>query len=190
MAVQLDAPHAINAAAIGKFLTFELGPAMFGIPVRHVKEIIGLPSMNAAPAAPDCVAGVIELRGSWIPVVDLRTRFGLDAVEYDEHTCVVIVDTGTPTGLIVDTVHELVDITDQHVHAADPVRTPGGNATIGIWRHHADATILLDVARILGSMDTRRIVQDAAARASSVPQCQRQRHDAAQYKRGNHGEPR
>ncbi len=169
MDAQIDALHLVRTTVSGKFLTFTVGPTTCGVPVRDVKEIIGLPDIAAVPDVPACVAGVIELRGRWVPVIDLRARLDLEKIEYDERTCVVVVDIGTPAGLIVDTVDELVDVVSEHIHDVDPGRTPGGDAAIAIWRHHVEATILLDVSRLLSGIEMGRIMQAAAVRASDAP---------------------
>ena len=76
----------------GKYLTFRLAEEDYGIPLRQVKEIIGMMPVTAVPQTPEHVKGVINLRGQVIPVSDLRLRFGMDAIAYNDRTCIIVVD--------------------------------------------------------------------------------------------------
>ncbi|MCK5232258.1 MAG: purine-binding chemotaxis protein CheW, partial [Desulfobulbaceae bacterium] len=75
-----------------KFLTFQVGTEEFGISIRHVTEIIGLQKITDVPDMPGFIKGVINLRGKVIPVMDVRSRFKLESREYDDRTCIVVVD--------------------------------------------------------------------------------------------------
>jgi len=76
----------------GKYLTFRLAEEDYGVPLRQVKEIIGMMPVTAVPRTPGYVKGVINLRGKVIPVSDLRLRFGMDAIPYNDRTCIIVVD--------------------------------------------------------------------------------------------------
>ncbi|HKL27331.1 MAG TPA: chemotaxis protein CheW, partial [Desulfuromonadales bacterium] len=92
----------------GKYLTFHLGKEDFGIEIRHVTEIIGIQKITEVPDMPDFVRGVINLRGQVIPVMDVRTRFRMQHRDYDERTCIVVVNVAEKTvGLVVDKVNEV-----------------------------------------------------------------------------------
>lgn len=99
-----------------KFLTFCLGEEHYGIPILRVREIIGLIPITTLPQTPSYVRGVMNLRGRIIPVIDLRSRFGLPEIEPTKETCIIIVDANdgageqSLTGVIVDTVREVQDI--------------------------------------------------------------------------------
>lgn len=100
----------------GKFLTFSLGAEVYGIEIRHVTEIIGLQSITEVPDLASYVKGVINLRGKIIPVIDVRCRFGKPSKEYNDRTCIVVVDyKDVSVGLIVDTVAEVLTIEDQDI---------------------------------------------------------------------------
>src|ERR1700734_2041222 len=97
----------------GKYLTFQLGNEEFAIQVLCVREIMGVQEITAVPQTPGYVKGVINLRGKVIPVVDLRLKFGMPALEYTQRTCIVVVqieNEGTKmlTGVVVDEVAEVV----------------------------------------------------------------------------------
>ena len=74
----------------GKYLTFALGKEEYGIGILKVKEIIGMMEITAVPQTPAFVKGVINLRGSVIPVLELRSKFGMELKEYDDRTCIIV----------------------------------------------------------------------------------------------------
>lgn len=100
----------------GKFLTFSLGAEVYGIKIRYVTEIIGLQAITEVPDLAEYVKGIINLRGKIIPVIDVRLRFGKPPKEYNDRTCVIVVDIKeVSVGLIVDTVAEVLTIADQDI---------------------------------------------------------------------------
>ncbi|HWR39448.1 MAG TPA: chemotaxis protein CheW [Patescibacteria group bacterium] len=100
----------------GKYLTFSLGEEIYGIEIKFVTEIVvvGMQSVTTVPDLPEYVQGIINLRGKIIPVIDVRLRFKKPPCDYNDRTCIVIVDIrGIAVGLIVDTVQEVLSIADQ-----------------------------------------------------------------------------
>ena len=83
----------------GKYLTFSLGNEEYGIGILKVKEIIGMMPVVQIPKAPEYVRGVINLRGSVIPVLDLRARFGMTARQDTDKTCIIVVERVSKTGV-------------------------------------------------------------------------------------------
>ncbi len=80
---------------IRQYLTFQLGGEIFGIDVYHVREILEFTSVTKVPKTPDFMRGVINLRGSVVPVLDMRLKFGLTETEKTVNTCIIVVeDTG------------------------------------------------------------------------------------------------
>src|SRR3954447_14592113 len=78
-------------ARAGKYLTFQLINEEFGVRVLKVREIMGLQEITAVPQTPGHVKGVINLRGKVVPVIDLRLKFGLPQAEYNQRTCIIVV---------------------------------------------------------------------------------------------------
>ena len=76
----------------GKYLTFSLAQEEFGIDILKIREIIGMIQVTSVPQTPEFVKGVINLRGKVIPVVDLRLRFGMEAIDYTDRTCIIVVE--------------------------------------------------------------------------------------------------
>jgi len=99
----------------GKYLTFVLQNEVYGIGIRKVKEIIGLMPITTVPQTPAFVEGVINLRGKVIPVVDLRSRFGMAKAAHTDRTCIIVVEIALalrpiPVGIVVDEVSEVLNI--------------------------------------------------------------------------------
>lgn len=93
----------------GKYLTFYIADAVYGVELLHVLEIISIQSVTKVPSTPVFVKGIINLRGRIVPVLDVRLKFGLEEKEYDERTCIIVVNIDDMTvGLIVDSVSEVV----------------------------------------------------------------------------------
>ena len=80
-----------TATLAGKYLTFALGQEQFGIGILKIKEIIGMMPINELPQTPPFIKGVINLRGTVIPVTDLRLKFGLESMEYSDRTFIIVV---------------------------------------------------------------------------------------------------
>jgi purine-binding chemotaxis protein CheW len=134
----------------GKFLTFHLGKEDFGIEIRYVTEIIGIQKITEVPDMPDFVRGVINLRGKVIPVMDVRTRFRMANRDYDERTCIVVVNvTDKTVGLVVDKVNEVADIPDDQIEPAPHTRRIGDSYVKGMGKIDDEVKIILDVHKLL-----------------------------------------
>jgi len=122
----------------GKFLTFYVGDNGFGLEISYVTEIIGIQNITRVPHTHHYIKGIINLRGTVVPVMDMRLRFGLPEIPYTDRTCVVVINTNDICiGLIVDEVSEVVDITDENIQPPPPATAGGINhyiraiATVG-----------------------------------------------------------
>jgi purine-binding chemotaxis protein CheW len=133
-----------------KFLLFNLGDELYGVPISHVINIIERQKITEVPDLPAYLRGVINLRGSVIPVLDLRLRFHLPEREYDDRTCIVIVQMGTRSfGLICDTVAEVDTILPQDIDPQVDFGGQRGRYIAGLGKVKDGVRILLDVERIL-----------------------------------------
>ena len=154
MEAVLDSPGNETTGTIGdiggKYLTFHLANEEYGLEILKVREIINIMDITAVPQTSDFVEGVINLRGKVIPVIDLRSKFGLPRTEYDDQTCIIVVDVGTMMGIIVDTVQEVYDISSTDI---EPPPSMGGSVDtsfiLGMGKVGDDVKILLDVAKVL-----------------------------------------
>ena len=142
-----------------KYLTFHLAGEDYGIEIAYVTEIIGIQRITDVPDMPEFVRGVINLRGKVIPVMDVRIRFGLESRDYDERTCIVVVDIdNTAVGLVVDEVSEVADIPESQVEP--PPKTGKGTSSRflkGMGKMDDEVKILLDVSRILYDEELEQI---------------------------------
>lgn len=101
---------------MSQYLTFIIENEYLGIDISSVIEIIKMQKITQMPQQPDYVNGVINLRGKIIPTIDVRTRFGKQKAEYDERTCIIVVDVrDTMVGFIVDRVDEVISISDENI---------------------------------------------------------------------------
>jgi purine-binding chemotaxis protein CheW len=143
----------------GKYLTFRLGPEEFGVRVDKVREIMGVQEITAVPQTPDYLKGVINLRGKVIPVVDLRLKFGLEAIEYTQRTCIVVVQVRgeisiIQVGLVVDAVSEVLNLAGSDIE--DTPDFGGQLATpfiLGMAKAKGRVKILLDIDRVVSTQE-------------------------------------
>ena len=151
----------------GKYLTFTLAEEEYGIGILKIKEIIGMLPITSVPQTPDFVKGVINLRGKVIPVMDLRLRFGMPAIDYTERTCTIVVEiTGNSgtilIGIVVDAVSEVLNIKGDDIE-----KTPTFGAKLntdyilGMAKMEGGVKILLDIDRVL-SNDELSLLSEAA----------------------------
>jgi purine-binding chemotaxis protein CheW len=134
-----------------RYLTFSLGRESYGVEVRYVTEIIGIQSITEIPEMPEYVRGIINLRGKIIPVMDVRLRFKKEPKDYNDRTCIVVINIqGASIGLIVDSVSEVIAIPEQDV--VDPPQMNKGfnNKYIKkIGKVKNDVKLLLDCEKLL-----------------------------------------
>ena len=141
----------------GKYLTFTLAGEEYGIGILKVKEIIGIMAITTVPQMPDYLKGVINLRGKVIPVVDLRLKFGMEAMDYTERTCIIVVEIEGDNrkiqmGIVVDAVSEVMNI-----KAGDIEDTPNFGSRLntdyilGMAKIGGKVKILLDIGKVLGT---------------------------------------
>jgi purine-binding chemotaxis protein CheW len=135
----------------GKYLTFVLGNESYGIGIEHVTEIIGLLPVTEVPELPHFIKGIMNLRGRIIPVMDMRLRFKKEFVDYDERTCIIVVEIEeNAVGLIVDRVSEVTNIPETDI-VDQPVLSSGiSNRYIkSIGKVGSEVKLLLDCEKLL-----------------------------------------
>ena len=144
----------------GKYLTFQIAKEEYGIEIRYVTEIIGIQKVTDLPDTPNFVKGVINLRGKVIPVIDVRIRFELPEREYDERTCIIVVNiNGTSVGLIVDSVSEVLDIPADDIENPPKVNRGGGSRYIqGLGKVGESVKIILNIHRLLFEDEMEQIM--------------------------------
>ncbi len=134
-----------------RFLTFRLGTESYGIEIRYVTEIIVMQEITKVPDLPEFIIGVVNLRGNVISVMDVRKRFHLETREYDDRTCIIVVNIkDIAIGLLVDTVNEVLNIPEEQVDP--PPKTHSGiksNYIMGMGKIENQVKILLNIENIL-----------------------------------------
>jgi purine-binding chemotaxis protein CheW len=135
-----------------QFLTFALGGEDFGIRILQVQEIKCLSRITPIPNTPRHVKGVLNLRGTVVPIVDLRAKFGLGEIEYNRFTVIIVVNVGRRVlGLVVDAVSDVLDVADSDLQAAPEL---GSNVDLsfvtGMARSGDRLITLLDIDRLVG----------------------------------------
>ncbi len=137
-----------------RFLTFQIGNEVYGIEIKCVTEIIGIQPITEVPELPDYIRGIINLRGKIIPVMDVRLRFKKEEVEYNDRTCVIVVDIGgVSIGLIVDNVSEVLTIPEEEIVAPPDVKSGGNRYIKGIGKVENQVKLLLDCDRLLNEQE-------------------------------------
>ncbi|WP_186431392.1 chemotaxis protein CheW [Clostridium sp. BSD9I1] len=134
-----------------RYLTFSLGKETYGIEIKYVTEIIGLQVITEIPELPKYIKGIINLRGKVIPVMDIRLRFKKEALEYNDRTCVIVVDINDISiGLIVDSVAEVLTIPEVDIVEPPQMKKGFNNRYIkSIGKVGESVKLLLDCEKLL-----------------------------------------
>lgn len=142
-----------------RYLTFMLGKECYGIEIKYVTEIIGIQSITGVPELPEYVKGIINLRGKIIPLIDVRVRFKKEAKEYNDRTCVIVVDLRELSiGLIVDGVAEVITIPEADTVDPPQVNKGTGNRYIKkIGKAGNAVKLLLDCEKLFSENDLETI---------------------------------
>jgi purine-binding chemotaxis protein CheW len=150
-----------------QLVSFKLGDETYGIEITKIREIILVGEITQIPETPRYVKGLINLRSTVIPVIDLRARFSLPATESTSESRIMVLHVGSRTiGIIVDSVNEVLRVTRQEISPAPPTVTSSGNGYMtGLVRLKEDLLILLDVDRLFGDAESQALV-DAMAGAA------------------------
>jgi purine-binding chemotaxis protein CheW len=166
----------VELAQAGKFLTFSLGSELYGLEILRVQEIVGMLPVTRVPRLPDYVAGVVNLRGRIIPVVDIRRIFAMKDLAWTERTCIVVVRVeregaagATVLGVIVDEVSDVLDLSAEKIEATPEFGIEVDTSFIkGVGRIEERVVLLLDIDRVLSGSELN--VVELAAREDVADQ--------------------
>ena len=137
------------------WLVFRLGESSFGLPIADIREVMRVGPITRVPQAPFAVAGVTDLRGRVIPVVDLGVRFDLEAVQVGEQSRIVVLDAeGRLIGLLVDAVERVARILPSQKEETDPKADDQPAAVVALYSWEDDQLRLLDVEELLSIDET------------------------------------
>ncbi|WP_246556313.1 chemotaxis protein CheW [Desulfonema magnum] len=157
----------INIIKTSQYLTFKLGDEVFALDVAQVREVLDLTTITKVPRTPDFMRGVINVRGSVVPVVDLRLKFGLSETEGTLDTRIVVMELSldgeiTVIGAIADSVHEVLEIGPDQIEKPPKIGSRWRTEFIkGIGKQDEQFIIILDIERIF-STDELAIVEVTA----------------------------
>jgi len=163
---------AASEVASQQVLTFVLGEETYGVDILRVQEIRGWSAVTKIPNSPPHVLGVLNLRGSIVPIVDLRKRFNLAQAEYTAVTVIIVLTVRSESGrrdfgVVVDGVSDVVDV---DAGAVKPTPDLGSRAATdhirGLVSIAERMVVLLDIDRLIGSQMVEPLEGDAAAQAA------------------------
>lgn len=142
-----------------QYLTFKLSEEVFALDVSNVREILEFTTVTKVPKTPDFMRGVINLRGSVVPVLDMRLKFGLSATEKTINTCIIVVEVAfegeaTIIGALVDSVQEVFELEPDQIEAAPRMGTQFRTEFIrGMGKREDNFIIILNIDKVFSSED-------------------------------------
>lgn len=134
-----------------QYLTFKLSDEVFGLEIGKVREVLDFESLTKIPQSPEFMRGVINLRGSVVPVVDMRLKFGMEKTEKTVNTCIIIVEVEmvgetTIVGALADSVQEVIDLESGQIELAPRIGSQLNTEFIsGMGKQEEQFVILLDI---------------------------------------------
>jgi purine-binding chemotaxis protein CheW len=159
-----------ETAQTTQYLTFKLADEVFALDISKVREVLDFTTITKVPRTPEFMRGVINLRGSVVPVVDLRLKFGMTQTERTVNTCIIITEVSvdgetTILGALADSVQEVMDLEPDRIEPAPKIGTKLRTEFIkGMGKQNDKFIILLDINRVF-STDELALVQNAEAPA-------------------------
>jgi len=155
-----------------QYLSFVLGEEVFALEISKVREVLDFTTITKVPRTPDFMRGVINLRGSVVPVVDLRLKFGMAMTEKTVNTCIIIAEIdiegeSTVLGALADSVQEVFELEPDQIEPAPKIGTQLNTDFIrGMGKREDGFVIILDIDRIFSS-DELSIVRNAGGDSGS-----------------------
>lgn len=137
----------------GEYLTFVLGDEQYGLEILKVQEIRGYDTVTQIANTPDFIKGVVNLRGKIVPIVDLRIKFHLGKVEYDEFTVVIILNlSGRVVGIVVDGVSDVKALKEEQIRDVPSlVSNIDTKYIVGLATVEEQMFILVDIEQLMNS---------------------------------------
>lgn len=150
------------------YLTFRLGEEVFALDVAAVREVLDYTTITKIPRTPDFMRGVINLRGSVVPVLDLRLVFRMAMTESTVNTCIIVVEVALENdhlvvGALADRVEEVVELEPANIQPAPRLGTGVNTEFIrGMGRRENEFVMILDIDRVFSSGELDLLKQAAA----------------------------
>ena len=155
-----------------QYLTYKLEDEVFAFDISKVREVLDFTTMTKVPKTPDFMRGVINLRGSVVPVVDLKLKFGMNWTEKTVNTCIIITEVTvdgeiTVLGVLADSVQEVIDLESDHIEPAPTIGTQLNTEFIkGMGKQNDRFVIILDIDKVFSTGEIALVQAGLPAEAS------------------------
>jgi len=155
-----------------QYLTFKLDEEIFALDIAKVREVLDYTTITKVPRTPEFMRGVINLRGSVVPVVDMRLKFGMTKTDKTVNTCIIIVEITlvgetVVLGALADAVHEVIELEPEQIEPAPKIGTRLKTDFIrGMGRRNDAFIIILDIDKVFSS-DELSLVETAGTSLSA-----------------------
>ncbi len=165
-----------NETTAEQYLSFKIGEELFAVDVAKVREVLEIMPITKIPRAPEFMKGVINVRGTVVPVVDLRIKFGMDEAEDTVDTCIVVMEVEMETetivlGTKVDAVEEVVDLDSDQIEPAPKIGTHLNTEFIkGIGKREDKFIILLDIDKMFSSEELSLVREAEGVLPTKTPE--------------------
>jgi len=149
-----------------QYLTFKLGDEIFALDISKVREVLDFTTITKVPRTPEFMRGVINLRGSVVPVVDIKLKFGMPMTEKTVNTCIIITEVAvdgetTILGALADSVQEVIDLDPDHIEPAPKIGTKLKTEFIkGMGKQGEHFIILLDIDKVFSTEELALVKTD------------------------------
>ncbi len=155
-----------------QYLTFKLGEEIFAVDVAKVREILDFTTITKVPQTPEFMRGVINLRGSVVPVVDMRLKFGMNRTEKTVNTCIVVVEINmdnetTIIGALADSVQEVVEMDPEQIEPAPKIGSQLRTDFLrGMGKRDDQFIMILDIDKVFSAAEIAAV---SAANSNADP---------------------
>lgn len=156
------------------YLTFELDRDIFALDVAKVREILDSPTITKVPQTPEYLRGVINLRGSVVPVIDLRLKFGMPGAQQTVNTCIIVVEIALEgeiviLGALADAVREVLDLEPEQIEPAPRIGTKLNTQFIqGMGKHNEQFIMILDIDRVFNNLELEEVLEAPQTTVSNL----------------------
>ncbi|NJB68784.1 purine-binding chemotaxis protein CheW [Desulfobaculum xiamenense] len=154
----------------GQYLSFVLAGELYALDISKVREVLEVQEVTRIPRTPEFLRGVINLRGSAVPVVDMRRKFGMSATEYTVNTCIIIVEVNLEgeeliLGALADSVREVIELTPDEIKPPPRMGTTiDTNFISGMSKQDEQFIMLLEIDTVFSAEELQAVrIADATA---------------------------
>lgn len=152
-----------------QYLTFKLDEEIFALDVAKVREILECNSVTKVPQTPEFMRGVINLRGSVVPVIDMRLKFGMSATEQTVNTCIIVVEVvieeeTSILGALSDSVQEVIEMEPDQIEPPPHIGTRLNTEFIkGMGKHEGNFIMILDIDKVFSEGELAAVIQNSGS---------------------------